>query len=571
MRITSPFRNFGVLFARVCLLLMVCVMRAGSAGQIDNGGAKVFIDFNDDTDGNITLTGALLNLPTPTLNGLAVAVTINGVNFSYTLNAAGQAANTNDLFDLRIDRPVTNSTSNLSFTFNAQAAGLAAAFANVGLTNSSLTNQTVSIDVSVTLGSTAYTATLSGLYDDTDGKNGTAYVGTIQPPSNPAKPTLHVKSFLGTPNPAAANQGISFQSALTQKGLTGSVQGFVYFGDGSAPVRGSDKTFTQLLAHGVPHAYSTEACYVARLVLIADNDVVVVRLFVVVGSAFACNARQRLNVITTYIGGQYFFFTLDVDSVPGAADAITNFYDLNRNTFQHPRAVDPRAAVTGLTFGKDFTSFGLFIAETMALDANDVPIVPTTLLRKTVSVGKNNVNARDSASPRDENTDETITLASMKAKFDFSASKLDTVVFTGTLPLPAGYAPKNPSGNDIPVSMGNVIDSVHLDAKGRLTLPTAKGLIKVFKLTPPKLPTGVAAGGETAKVSFTMTSLGLSALGFDSEGITSTVRSDELGMTGVQRFVQVNMVIDNTTYSVLAPVQFTVDTSGDFGTFQGRR
>jgi hypothetical protein len=164
----------------------------------------------------------------------------------------------------------------------------------------------------------------------------------------------------------------------------------------------------------------------------------------------------------------------------------------------------------------------------------------------------------------------TLTLKSMSGKFLFTSTSLDKVTFNGTVGLPAGYTPKLAAGNDITVALGNVLDVVHLDSKGKLTVPTLNARITRFRLTPPHLATGVAVGGESARVSMTMNVGDLDLLGFDTEGVTPSVRSDEAGMTSVQRFIQVDMLVGGQDYQVLAPVDFKLAKDDSFGSIQGR-
>ena len=112
-------------------------------------------------------------------------------------------------------------------------------------------------------------------------------------------------------------------------------------------------------------------------------------------------------------------------------------------------------------------------------------------------------------------------------------------------------------------------DVLHLDAKNHLTLPTANSLIQKFRLSA-HLKGGVAIGGETAKVSITMKASDLDLSGFDTEGITATLRSDEQGMSSVDRTIQMNMLVGGQGYELQAPVEFKLNTSAAFGTIGGR-
>ena len=59
---------------------------------------------------------------------------------------------------------------------------------------------------------------------------------------------------------------------------------------------------------------------------------------------------------------------------------------------------------------------------------------------------------------------------------------------------------------------------------------------------------GVALGNETARIAMTMSTKDLDVLGFDSEGVTVSVRADEVGQTSVARFIQIDMLLLGSTY-----------------------
>jgi len=300
---------------------------------------------------------------------------------------------------------------------------------------------------------------------------------------------------------------------------------------------------------------------------------------VVVGREIVVNSKNGLTSQLIHNGGGTVTLNLTVESVPGAVNAKTFFKDLQGNDAGMPPVgtlgiANPRATPEfGLSVQRVFTDPGIFVAESHALDSASNSLA---YVRKTIVIGSADLGASpmarsdgtEAATPRDV-PPAVITLNSMHGKFQFTSSKLDKVNFSGTITLPAGFEPKNPAGNDIAVSMGNVIDTIHLDSHRRLVLPTATSRVTRFKIVPPHLPTGVATGMETARVNIDLNVADLDVLGFDSEGITVSVRSDEQGQSPVDRFIQVDMLIQGQSFSAVVPVDYTVSSSG-FGSITGR-
>ncbi len=313
--------------------------------------------------------------------------------------------------------------------------------------------------------------------------------------------------------------------------------------------------------------------YVARVTLLGGTEIADTRLFVIVGSGFVVNSQNGAVGRLVKSGSGMVSLQVGLSNVPGGMNAQTNFTDQHGNTAgMPPSGPPPQGGQLGLAPANVFTVPGIYVAEAMALNGAGNPI---GMLRHTIPISMGDIGvssgAEEKAVQRDTTvTDSAITASSMSGKFQFTSSKADTVVFSGTISLPAGYTPAAASGNDISVSLGNVIDTVHLTSKGKLTLPTTLSRITKFKLTPPKLTGGVAVGGETAKVSMTMNVAGLVVDGFDSEGISVDVRSDETGETSVARFIQVDMVMGGQSYSGLVQVSYATSSNGDFGTMSAR-
>ena len=552
------------------ILAACCAIQptASAASLLTAEGVKVRVDFADPQQGFVLFVGALPAIPNLTLAGLSVNVNLGGFQRSYILNANGVAIRTPDLFELH------DNGAGFDIMLNASDDDLATTFAPLGFVNQTVSNVAISMDVSLTFNAVTYSDTLTGTYDAMANNAGKAFLGAIKAPKNPFKPVVHITTLKATPNPTQANQAVTIKGIVSLADLTGKIVGHVHFGDLTPPIRAGGIKLQKMLQDGITHTYDTDGVYVARVTLVAENEIAATRLFIIVGSGFVVNSRKGGVSRLLKTGGGSVTLQLGIDNIPGAKNAQTTFLDISGK----PIGAGTLPAVQmGLTVTYVFTQPGIYIAETIALDKNNKPI---GTVRKTITISAADIGSSpafevaeegaEQVTPRDTTTESAITLTSTTGKFLFTSSNSDRVVFNGTIPLPAGYTPKNSAGNDINISMGNVIDMVHLDSKAKLILPTAMSRITRFRLTPPRLPSGVALGGETAKVSIVMNFADLDILGFDSDGITVSVRADESGQSKVARFIQVNMLIAGQSYTTLAQVDYAPSSNSAFGTISGR-
>lgn len=562
----------GLLFVLACAAPSAYSL---STGTISNAGARVIVKFTGTPfDDNVIFTGELPVIPNITLQDKSVDINLGGLRRQYVLDANGQSIHESNFFEIR------NTGTALVFTLNTQAANLAKTFSQEGLVNRDADNIPVSINGGILFNDTLYTATVAGVYSAQINKEGKAFLGTIKPPKDAFKPVVHIKTIHAFPNPTLPGQAIALKGDLSLKELTGNIVGQILWGDGSGPLRATGDELQAMLKAGIPHTYANPGVFTCRVQVMGANEIIATRVFIIVGKDTVVNSKNGL-IAQLQKGSQGFVtVNLNVDGVPGAVDADTNFKDLYGN----PAGIDPavstiflansRAATPGTSPSRVFTMPGIFIAETTALDMDGNPL---GVVRKTIAVSAADVgmsmaaqSSGSQAASRDV-PDPTITLNSMRGKFLFTSSKLDKVTFTGTIALPAGFAPKNPAGNDLTIAMGNVIDTIHLDAKTKLVQPTATGRITRFRIAPRKLTNGVAVGGETAKVNITLNVQDLDVLGFDSEGVTVSVRSDEEGMSPVARFIQVDMLIQGQTFSAVVPVDYSIGGGDVFGAIRGRQ
>ena len=154
-----------------------------------------------------------------------------------------------------------------------------------------------------------------------------------------------------------------------------------------------------------------------------------------------------------------------------------------------------------------------------------------------------------------------ITAISLEGKLLFTPGKRDSVFFKGTIELPAGLDLSE--RQTLSVSLGNVVDTANLDAKGRAKAGQRNRLEKVA-VKYPRLwkPATTTRAGQKATVSFTLSAFDLDTLGLECEGI-----SKEGGIAGqsVARTVAVALVLGGTAYRVDVPVTWKLSKKGDCG------
>ncbi|MEI6233832.1 MAG: hypothetical protein WCT04_12310 [Planctomycetota bacterium] len=540
--------------------LLFTVSNAHSASlPLTGGGASVFVDFNNPNAGKLFIVGGFPSTPNLNLNGLTVSVNVSGFMRSYTLNAQGVAVGTPDLFELH------DSGSGFVFSLNSLYDNVLTTFSGAGVANVNASAQPITLNESITFNGNTYSANITGTFDAVAGKNGRLFLGVITPPPNPLKPPTRFFYVRANPNPTVANTPVKITATISLNNFTGPNRGELHFGDFTPPLRVTGSTFAQMLKSGVSHTYTADGVYTARLTIVGPAEVAETHIYVIVGKGYVVNSRNGAISRLTKMGGGVVNVDLGVANIPGASNAQTMIMDRKGSQIRAPQM--------GLTIGNTFTIPGIYVAESWALNGSAAMVgkVRKTIAISAADIASSMVSQHDSVgSPRDANADAAITFTNMTGKFLFTSTSADKVIFNGTFTLPAGYMPKNPLGNDIQVSLGTVIDSVHLNEKGKFVGPSANGYMTRYRLTVPKLPNGVATGTETAKISMTMNTSNLDIQGFDAEGITVSVRADETGQTSVARFIQVDMLVGSMTFSVLAEVSFATSTSSDFGTISGR-
>jgi hypothetical protein len=373
-------------------------------------------------------------------------------------------------------------------------------------------------------------------------------------------PQIGVSNVVITPNPAKANEPVSFSGSVTVKNVSGDVSGYLDFGDGSPSfsISGADGLKTT-----IQHTYAADGVYNAALTLYASGASSTTKAFVVVGNSTVVNSVNGVFATERDLGGGNIELALNISNLAGATDANTEFVDTLANTAAGLQA--RLAPVPGLVPSRAFVVPTMAVATSTLIDGTGVV---KGKARKTIVVGAR--EAGDSAGLAAPASTE-IVLSKMSGKFLFTKTTPDQISFSGTIQLPPGFDPNKTGGNPVVIGIGNIVDTLNVDAKGKPIDKSTGASQRIKKLSVkfPKLA-GPAVGGETAKIDVTLGLADMDTAGLDTEGITASLRSDEKKLKTAPRFIQVNMLLAGVPYESYVPVQYKVSTKGDAGQIQGR-
>jgi len=155
----------------------------------------------------------------------------------------------------------------------------------------------------------------------------------------------------------------------------------------------------------------------------------------------------------------------------------------------------------------------------------------------------------------------TISSVSLKGKLLFNPAKADTVSFTGTLELAADLDVSKPK--TLSVSLGNVVDTASLDARGQAKAGERNRLRKVTVKYPKlKKPAAATSAGQKATLSFTLSAPELDVLGFDSAGVS---KAGGIAGQSVQRTIGAALVLGGTAYRADVLVNWKLSRKGNSG------
>jgi len=376
-----------------------------------------------------------------------------------------------------------------------------------------------------------------------------------------------IADFQIDPVPSKAGQPVVFSGGLKngakiKADVASSVSITLNFGDG---------TFQSIaladVKNPVPHTYAVAGVYEARLTVSASGFFDQISSFVIVGDGTVVNPLNGLSMTATDANGQ----SRSTDGagsrfVGGVVNVAVNI----SRTFGSTATTDfedipgrQSVNVPGLNVQHTFGQKGIFVATSRSKDFAGTEVAK---MRQMLLISSS--DAGESGALPDAPSTE-ITLKKLSGKFLFTKSTPDLVQFSGTIQLPKGFDPARAEGNSLTLGIGNNVDTVLVDSKGKAKLPGTSGRVTKAKVKYPKL-SGPAAGGEVAQIDFAISVADLDTNGFDTEGITATLRNDEFGMKAVKRLIQVGLVFGGAPYESLLPVDYKLSKKADAGQIAGR-
>ncbi|MGD0094799.1 MAG: MBG domain-containing protein, partial [Planctomycetota bacterium] len=494
--------------------------------------------------------------------GLAVAVTYNGSTSApsapgtysvvATVTDANYQGSATGVLTINPDVPVISAPTgiigvvNQFFSYQVNASNQPASYNATGLppglsidTASGLISgePSVIVQCSVVLSASNPTGT------------GSATVGvTIGPSGLPA-----ITSVSAVPSPATTGLPVSFSAAATQpdgQPLTMTWD----FGDSTAAGSGNPATHTFTVTADA--AFTVTVTASDGLNNVSKTLALSVLAPVSGGSgqptpntgAAATNPLDHTSVTVACADGGLVQLQVGQNGgLPPAGDTATTVFTDATGAIL--------ATVPGTQAVYKFTDAGIYLATVNLTNAAGA-VVGTTELALPISAAETGT-AQGTTPPGSM----AITAASLKGKLLFNPKKADSLAFKGTVELPAGLDLSKKQ--TLWASLGNVIDSVSIDTKGKAKASTA-GRLKSVAVKYPKLKKGttVTIPKQTATVSFTLSAYALDKLGFAAEGI-----SQQGGTKGVavKRTVQAALVLGGTAYRQDLPVNFTLSKKGDTG------
>ena len=214
------------------------------------------------------------------------------------------------------------------------------------------------------------------------------------------------------------------------------------------------------------------------------------------------------------------------------------------------------ATIAGETVIQKFTESGVYVLTSTITNATTHEYVGK--IHMTVPISRTETG--ETPLMTTEPSSHEISGVKMKGKFQFKRTNPDMVQLHGTVELPAGLDISKE--HELAIGIGNVIDSVMVDAKGRGMSKGVLGRIKSVRVKYPKLKgTTITTPGHTATVDVLLSTPDMDVKGFDTEGIRPDVKD-----LVSQANVQVMMVLGGVSYGAVAPVQLKLSSKRDNGT-----
>ncbi len=390
----------------------------------------------------------------------------------------------------------------------------------------------------------------------TDSKTLVITIGTAV--SNP----LVAGSVDVLPNPGRAGAPITFTANTT--GGAGPLTFAWDFGDGTAPGSGNpvthiynvfaDSAFTVKVSVGDG---TVNVASSVNLSVLAPNSGADGVLNASDGKPAVANPLTGISQQVTGSNGGVIQLAIDVSALNRAGfDVSTDF----------PETIAGRSStVAGIVAVHKYVENGVYVATSTATPTGSTTVSGKSRKTLTVSAQETGETVAFSALP----SSRAIQTSQLKGKFVFSGkTAADSVTFGGTLELPAGLDLSKKQVLNF--AIGNIVDTVSVDGKGKGAAPGANKRITKLQLKYPKLAAGaLTTAGQKVTLSATVSGTALSAAGFDTEGIAAGAK-DAATKTGASRSIQVAVVFAGVSYEALAPATFKLATNGSSGQIAGR-
>jgi len=223
-----------------------------------------------------------------------------------------------------------------------------------------------------------------------------------------------------------------------------------------------------------------------------------------------------------------------------------------------------RAAIVGARPVAKFATPAIVVAETTVIPTRaKTPTSKTPRkARKTLVITESELGLASSGLV-DNRSSKALTPQTLKGKFGLGgSSKDDSVSFKGTFLLPMGVTPGQ--SQQVSIAIGNVIDTVTIDEKGKGQLPSSAGLIKKLSIKLPKLKDSpVTVGNEVATLDFSYQAQALVTKGFDTEGVSADATDLDAKKRTAPRKIQVLLKFAGVGYEIPADVTLKVGPKND--------
>ena len=388
-----------------------------------------------------------------------------------------------------------------------------------------------------------------------------------------------VAPLVSDQNPALLNQIVTYNITATDADTAILTYTF-NFGDGSLDVTG---TFQQGTIVPLSHVYTTynDGSLVTLTVSDGSTPVTVTTvqtiprpasggdgipnqfLNIPPSTTLPTTRLDGLGVAVTYSDGGVIQLGIDISSLTRSAYTVSTEFSGENGSL---------GSRTGTAPVIKFVDPGVFVATVSATNSDTHVLAGKARL----SLALSNREVGMPVNYTNEPKSHMVKTGKIGGKFSFpkasaaSIGKTDLVAYTGSFELPEGLNPA--SKPELAFSIGNIIDSISIDAKGRGIGASKRGFIKKVRVNYPKLAKGatVTSAGQMATFSVSVSGVDLSSKGFDTEGIQAAVAASEKSLKSVQRTVQVAMVFAGAAYIARVGVNFKLSATAASGTIGGR-